>query len=228
MLLVFMRALPSFAVLLAIGLGGGAVASCGGRGAPATSPSPAPSVAAPPPAAPSAAAPSAPTAPSVGDRAALAPLPDGTLPRMFTAEQLRAAMPVGHTLRLRYQPAGAPATEARWRVVAADERGCTIASQVYDPAGALVRDEGNGTSTWAELREHAAFPAADTTVTDGTVEVPAGRFASRVYRVTTRDAAGVVTVKTLHFAVDLPGPPVLMIVERDGREVMRMTMLERK
>lgn len=154
-------------------------------------------------------------------------LPDGTAPRPFSAEQIRQAMPVGHVVRLRVEAQGAEPQELRWEVTAADATRCTIASKVYDLRGALVRDEGAGTSQWTELREHAAFPAAETVITSGTIEVPAGRFETRVYRVTSRDGSFTM-VKTLHFATTLPGPPVLMTVERDGEPLMKMTLLERR
>lgn len=154
-------------------------------------------------------------------------LPDGTAPRPFTAEQIRAAMPVGHLLRLRMEAPGAEPQEQRWEVTSADATHCTIASKVYDQSGVLARDEGAGTSLWTELRDHAAFPAAETEITSGTIEVPAGRFDTRVYKVTSRDGVHTV-VKTLHFATALPGPPVLMTVEQDGVLAMKMTLLERR
>lgn len=154
-------------------------------------------------------------------------LPDGTAPRPFSAEQIRAAMPVGHVLRLRMETPGAEPQEQRWEVTAADASTCTISSKVYDSRGGLVRDEGAGTSLWTELRDHAAFPAAETEIRSGTIEVPAGRFETRVYKVTSRDGVHSV-VKTLHFATALPGPPVLMTVEQSGAQVMKMTLLERR
>lgn len=190
------------------------VAACGGSPTPAPSPSPsglfAPvtTVEPPPPE----------TTPA---------LSDGTAPRPFTAEQIRQAMPLGHVVRVRFEAQGAEPHEQRWEVTFADATRCTIASKIYDLRGALVRDEGSGTSQWTELREHAAFPAAETVISSGTIEVPAGRFQTRVYRVTSRDGL-FTTVKTLHFATTLPGPPVLMTVERNGEQVMKMTLLERR
>lgn len=49
-----------------------------------------------------------------------------------------------------------------WEVVAVDDSGMTIASKIFTPEGALVKDQGQEQSTWAELSLHAVFPAAQT------------------------------------------------------------------
>lgn len=142
-------------------------------------------------------------------------------PRPFTADQLRAAMPVGHTFRWREsKPEGV--AELTWRVTAADASGCTIASERTPEGGAAVAEPPE-TSTWQALANHASFPAAATRIDDSSIDVGAGHFTTRRYVVT---ADGV--TREMHFAPDLPGPPVLMKVSQAGREVFRLELLERR
>ena len=96
-----------------------------------------------------------------------------------------------------------------------------------DFPGALLQDEGSSRSTWAELMGHAAFPAAQTTREDASVEVPAGRFDTWLYTVEDSAEDGTPQVKRYHFARNLPGPPVLFTIEQGGAEVFRMALLER-
>lgn len=176
------------------------------------------------PAAPTAPAPSAAVAPTSGGEP-FAPLADGTAPRPFTAEQIRAAMPVGTEIHLRMEAPPEAPVEQRWTVTAATAETCTIASRVVDPAsGATVADEGEGTSAWAELVEHAAFPAAATRIEHGTISVPAGTFEIVRYTVAGDDGH----TRVYSFAVALPGPPV-SLVETDaaGATVHAMTLLSR-
>ncbi len=149
---------------------------------------------------------------------AAAPVPSaepGIAPRPFTAEQIRAAMPVGHEIRYQLEVTGAPRLDIEWRVVAADEQGVTI-----EDLGTPGKKE---TTSWVELMKHASFPADRTTRREGTIEVPAGRFETLEYVVRLEDG-----VKTLHFAKSLPGPPVLVVEESGGQVKLRMTLLSRK
>ncbi|MFZ5478979.1 MAG: hypothetical protein ACOZNI_19570 [Myxococcota bacterium] len=148
-------------------------------------------------------------------------------PHVHTLEELRAAFPQGTRVRLAIAIPGQPEMEQRWQFVAVDAETCTIASQVYTPAGELVQDEGQGTSTWAELYTHADFPASKTTREESSVDVPAGHFDTWLYTVRKAGEDGVPELHRYHFAKTLPGPPVLYTAEREGKEIFRMTLLER-
>ena len=158
-----------------------------------------------------------------------APAPAGALaPHVHTVEQLRASMPVGTVIRLRVRAAGAPEVEQRWEVTAADALGVTIASRVLGADGALLKDEGASTSTWAELYSHADFPADRTLVGPSSVDVPAGHFETVLYTVIgTPEEGGRDFVKQLHFAKDLPGPPVYFTIVDGKGTTLEMTLLER-
>ncbi len=160
--------------------------------------------------------------------AAVDPSTQAIAPRPFTADQIRDAMPKGQVLRFRMEGAGAAATVEEWTVVAADAEGMTLASKVFAEDGALLRDEGEARSTWIELRDHATFPAAATTRTEGELDTPLGRLATWTYEVSKPGDDGVPVVSTFVFAKTLPGPPVLLTVTRQGQVVRRMTLLARK
>lgn len=176
---------------------------------------------------PTPAAAPAPAAPAPAPAPALVPEPAAPAyaPRLFDAAALRDGFVLGTKIRLRMETTGEPPTEQRWQVTAHTAEGCTIASQVYDiGTGELVADEGEGTSSWAELEGHATFPADRTEIADDqTITVPAGTFAARRYTVREDDG----TVKVLYFARDLPGPPVSMVVSRGDDVLMSMVLLER-
>lgn len=158
-------------------------------------------------------APSVPTGP-------LAPLP-------YTSGELRDAMPVGTSMRFKMESQGETTFE-EWVVTAADTETCTIASKVFDAAGALVEDQGAEAAKWDDLRDHAAFPAAMTERSDSHVDGPAGSFDTWRYVVSGPGPDGKPMTSTFEFAKGLPGPPVSMVVEADGQTVVRMTLVERK
>ncbi|MFW5729137.1 MAG: hypothetical protein ACOCYG_05685, partial [Spirochaetota bacterium] len=60
---------------------------------------------------------------------------------------------------------------------------------------------------WEELRDHATFPAADTTVVEEEVDVPAGRYRCWTYTVTERSGTDVL-ISSYSFAKELPGAPI--------------------
>lgn len=80
-------------------------------------------------------------------------------------------------------------------------------------------------ATWGELVEHALFPAEATTVTETTVRVPAGEYDALLYTVKGREG-GKESVMTLHFAFELPGPPVRMERRVDGERVYLMELVD--
>ncbi len=146
-------------------------------------------------------------------------------PRPFTPEQIRDAMPAGTRISLRIETDAQEPIAERWTVIEATPDGCTIASVTYAPtSGALIEDESTQTSAWAELAEHATFPAADTSITESSFDGPLGRHATREYRV--RHADGELWI--YRFALELPGPPVELVVEREGKVTFRMTQVLRQ
>jgi hypothetical protein len=167
-------------------------------------------------------APTASAAPPGGENTA----PPAIAPRPFTAEQIRAAMPAGTEIRFRVEESGKAPVVLHWRVTAADEGTMTLASRILGEDGAVIAEEPAQSSRWQELVEHATFPAARTARSEGSVEVPAGRFDTMDY-VVTDEKDGSRTVSTFRFARQLPGPPVLLTVDKDGTTVRKMILIER-
>ncbi|MGF1467568.1 MAG: hypothetical protein ACFCGT_15695 [Sandaracinaceae bacterium] len=141
-------------------------------------------------------------------------------PTPFRAEQIRAACPVG---RSSVWALTTPDGTARQRVVFAAHTadGAVIESVALGPDGEPAGAAERGTATWEELRLHASYPAAHTTITDATVEVPAGTFATRLYTVVDPEAG---TTTRAWFAPALPGPPVRHVVEQGGQIVSSMVL----
>lgn len=158
--------------------------------------------------------------------APLAALPDGTLPRPFTAQQLHDALPAGASIVLVVAAAGQPPAERRLTFTEPTDTTTTVVAEVW-AGGQRVGEPERESVAWAELVEHAAFPAAATTRADTTVDGPLGHFDAWLYTVTEAGDDGVPTVSRYWFARALPGPPVLLTVERQGVEVMRLTQVAR-
>lgn len=151
-------------------------------------------------------------------------IPVDYAPRLFDAAALRDALVVGTTMRFRMEAQGKPAIEERWTFTAHTDDSCTIASKVVDPtSGALVEDQGEQIYAWTELEGHATFPAHLTSIEDSEIKVPAGKFQTRKYTIREEDG----TVRVLHFAKTLPGPPVSMVVRRGEEVLSSMVLLER-
>jgi len=183
------------------------ISACGGGAAPASSPQP--------------------TTPAANGAVTSAPAAEpGLAPRPFTAEQIRTAMPAGTEMRYRVEEADKPAVVVHSKVTAADAATMTMVSRVLAEDGSVIAEEPARTTPWPELMKHASFPADRTVRTKGHVEVPAGAFETLDY-VVTETAGGATTISTFRFAPALPGPPVSLVVEKDGAVVQRMVLLSR-
>lgn len=115
--------------------------------------------------------------------------------------------------------AGKPTVTERWEFSDVDPARTRVTTTTLDEGGRPTGAPEAQTATWAELREHARFPAAATTVTDEPMTVPAGTFDCWRYVVTTPEGT-----RTLWFAKTLPGPPVKMVVVKGGATTLTMTM----
>lgn len=152
--------------------------------------------------------------------------PPRNAPRPYTVAQLRAASVVGRTYRFRVEAMqrGVRIKHMTWTAVTADR--CTIEGRETTEDGKTILTPAKASSsTWSELLEHSTFPAVLTTVTREDVSVPAGTFPTILYTVTEKQAALTVTKKAW-FAVDLPGPPVKMVISAGGEKpVFDMVLL---
>lgn len=156
-----------------------------------------------------------------------APAPAGaSAPLPYTAEQLRAASPVGRTMRYRVAQGGKAAIVS-FRFTAATAEAATIETTTSDEAGTALGAPESATTPWAELAKHAAYPAATTTSEPAEIETPAGRVAATKYVVRQAHADGRPSVTIAYFTRDLAhaGPPVKLLLEVGGAVVVDMTLL---
>jgi hypothetical protein len=144
-------------------------------------------------------------------------------PTPYTAQQIREATRVGRTYEFLMERPGAPPMRRRLTFVAVNADRATVERVMIDGAG-RVTESTRDDSTWEEMRQHAQYPQASTTIEPVTVTTPAGTF--RCHRYTVVEARKDEEARTVaSFADDLPGPPVLMRKEVAGKTVMTMTLL---
>jgi hypothetical protein len=155
------------------------------------------------------------------------PPPDpeaGRAPTPFTVAELRAATPEGRSLTFLVEGPGKAPFQKRYRFLAVDDERATVATELLDDDGKVFGKPEMVSSTWDELRMQASWPKEQVTVTDVTAETPAGSFACRRYVVTERTDEGEKRT-TAHYARSLPGPPIELLVELDGKLQVSMTLL---
>jgi hypothetical protein len=140
--------------------------------------------------------------------------------RPFTAEQIRAATKPGRTYEFKLEALGQPAMLVHIEFVEATAEGAVTESTTFDAAGAPLGAPERGTATWDELVQHASYPKASTVISEDDVEVPAGKFHCALYTVSEGD-----TLTRVYFAKELPGAPVLLVSEKDGKAVKTMTLM---
>ena len=142
------------------------------------------------------------------------------LPTPFTAEEIREGCPAGRLTRVRVEPADGPPYERVNRFVDCDEEGATIERSSFGADGEPTGAPQLARTTWAGFQSHAAFPRARTTVADDVIETPLGRL--DCLRYTVLDGSD---TDTFWFATSLPGMPVRMVSETEGRLVESSTMI---
>ena len=165
-----------------------------------------------------------PSAPPAEPPAAAAPAEPQTAPTPYTAAQIRDATRVGRTYEFVIERPDGPPTRRRMVFVAVSSQHATIESTLLDAKGAVSGPVERTESSWEELRDHAKYPKATTTIDTATATTPAGTFPCHRYTVV-ENAEGGETRTIACFADDLPGPPVELRKEIGGKMVMTMTLL---
>jgi hypothetical protein len=150
-----------------------------------------------------------------GTSADLDPEDPTILKRPFTAEEIRAEWVPGFRLLMRRSYPEQTRIE-RWTVVAADEEGVEIEYATIADDGSVEGEPTVSRSAWTELRDHAAFPAAHSTLEQVSCSTALGDFEGWLYRVTDPEAA---TVNEFFFVPSLPGAPVQMRI-LEGEETV--------
>lgn len=147
----------------------------------------------------------------------LAPMP-------YTAEQIRLANPDGTEVVFAMRDAFGGGGTRVMRFANGDAESVTVESWYEDADGEKLPGSMSGRSSWQELRQHAAFPAAWTTRGEARREVGAGSFDCWIYEV--RDPAQPAVLQRFAFAKERAGPPVLLEVFNDGELLSRMELVE--
>lgn len=145
---------------------------------------------------------------------AMAPIP-------FRAAQLKEANPRGKHYHWRVEAQGQAPVHKHFTFDAVDDNGATVTASDVDEGGTELKKQ-TATSTWNELRMHAAFPANITTVEDKEVTVPAGTYACKWYTVREDDGA----VSHFCFVLNLPGPPVFFDRWKGEDQLMKSELVE--
>lgn len=139
----------------------------------------------------------------------------------YTAEQIRAACREGRTITFVTESPGKPPQQRKMRFLAVDDERATISDEAMDDVGKTIGSPETEVATWEQLRRHASFPKESTTIADAVAEVPAGSFPCKRYTVVEGTKK-----RTMCFANELPGPPVEMTIEEDGKLVLSMELLK--
>ena len=141
-----------------------------------------------------------------------------TLETPFTAEQIRDEWTPGLTIVFRFVFPDRQEFQ-RWTVVEADDDRAVIQYLPLDDQGQPIGPAEHAPSRWAELRDHARFPAADARRERGSRETPLGAFEGWLYEVRDPETQ---TLSRYFFADELPGAPVWM--ETLSGETVKLTL----
>jgi hypothetical protein len=143
-------------------------------------------------------------------------------PKPCTLDELRAGCPAGRVIEHRIVEAGKAPRVERVVFVAVDEAGAELEATTFDERGNVVEGPSRAKAKWPELHDHASFPADRTTISEEAVTVPAGTFECKLYVVRKDDGIE----QRLHFAQNLPGPPVRMVLVKGGETLLEMTLVK--
>jgi hypothetical protein len=142
------------------------------------------------------------------------------LPTPFSAAQIRDGCPVGRTIYMREEVAGAAPS---FRRIIFTEVGPDTGAQelqATDADGMPIGEPAPASSTWLALQRHASQPADATTVQEVALTLPFGDFDCWLYTVRRADAE-----LRFWFAKELPGMPVQIEEWVDGALAKRSLMI---
>jgi len=145
-------------------------------------------------------------------------------PTPFTADEIREACPEGRTDTYRIELRSEKPAKYTLKFLKCDREGAEVESTNIPEDGKPKTTKDR--QAWVDFQTQASFLEIDTKITDETIETPAGKFECRVYTVQKRE--GDPAVVRMYFAKKLPGHPVKMTSEENGKIVFTMTLLEHK
>lgn len=153
---------------------------------------------------------------ATGSSPPAAPLPEENAPTPFTAAQIRGATSAGRTYDFLIEASGKPPVHHVIEFLDVNDQSASFQTTNRTGEGKDLAPARETRARWDELRQHALFPRAATTIHEERITVPAGTFDCLVYVVQGKDGE----VNGFDFARNLPGPPVLFFTEQNGVRVM--------
>ena len=147
-------------------------------------------------------------------------------PTPFSADEIRKGCPNGRINTFRIEVPGDDPFLMHQRFHHGTKDAANLEGHRTTPEGKLLGKKTSRRLPWKVLQSHASHPKDTTKITEGKIETPAGKFDCWIYVVSTRARGGKTRVATLHFAKTLPGPPVRMIQEIDGKRTFTMTLIK--
>lgn len=144
------------------------------------------------------------------------------MPTPYSASEIREAHPDGTTLSFLLQRAGSDDAVQVMQFSDGDADGVTVGSSTQKPDGSVLTPVTSARATWNQLRDHASFEAAKTSVGKSKCKVVAGSYDCMLYEVAGDDGM----VQEYHFAETKPGPPVLIVVRKGDQQMMRMELIQ--
>lgn len=154
------------------------------------------------------------------------PVPAGEPPAMletpYTAEQIRDAWREGFSIIVRTRDVDGEHF-ARHAVTSWSPERVALSMQPTDAAGAALGEASPMSATWEELRQHALFPAAQTTRERATRETAVGSLQGWLYRVRKDDG----TEAEFFFGDTTAGMPVQFGRKRAGQWISQSEQVAR-
>lgn len=163
-------------------------------------------------------------APPPASEAPAVPAAEEIAPPPFTAEQIRDATKPGRTYVFLMETPNQLPVKRQISFLTVTNEGCTTENVLLDMENRPLGAPEKADATWDELVGHARYPKNSTVISEGEIDVPAGKFEAVIYTVTDKDGQ----VSTVHFAKSLPGAPVKFQLSKDGVVLMTMTLLEHR
>ncbi len=144
------------------------------------------------------------------------------LPFPFSAEQIRDAWQPGLVYMIENKTPKGVARQ-RWTVQSADADGVDIEYADVAEDGTAMGEPRVQRALWTELRDHASFPAAFSTLQEVRQTTALGELDGYLYTVV-NEAAKMTT--EFFFAASMPGAPMYMVIHQDGVEALAMRVTE--
>lgn len=152
----------------------------------------------------------------------------GFAPTPFTAEQIRNAMPVdlkvGIAMTLHQNGQTQQQTQYLHVLESTPEK---VQLESWTVAGEQESEHRTAWSEWAELRDHAKFPAEMTRIDDFRLTTALGTYDTWRYTIE-QDRDGLLDRQEFYFAKDLPGPPILFNRTLGGQPVFEAAIISRE